>query len=389
MTTTIPLRSCCLIGEGTLLVQCAEVALSQGFAIRGVVSSAPEVVRWCDAHGVARIAASQDQPAFLGREPFDYLFSIINHAVCAPEVLALPRQAAINFHDSLLPRYAGFNVTSWALLAGETSHGVTWHEMSERVDAGRILKQREFAIAADDTAFTLAAKCYDAAIESFAELLHELLAGTSVPQAQDNAQRSYYTRQRRPVGGALIAWDRPAAELDALVRALNFGPDANPLAVAKCRFGDEWWVATDAAIASDEVAPGGSGATPAAPGTVLAIAADGITVATASEPLRLRALQTLAGAAVSPHELTQRCGLRPGAQLAGLDDEAHARFAQAVDRLATHEAFWTRRLAAATPYTLAPSPGAVPAPGARVRHRFELPETVRAALRARLPVDAA
>ncbi|HEY9064560.1 MAG TPA: MupA/Atu3671 family FMN-dependent luciferase-like monooxygenase, partial [Burkholderiaceae bacterium] len=380
MTTTPTTLACCFIGEGTLLVQCAEAAIAQGHAVRGVVSSAPAVVRWCDARGIPHIAASQDQVAFLGREPFDYLFSIINHAVCAPEVLALPRRAAINFHDSLLPRYAGFNVTSWAILSGEASHGVTWHEMSERVDAGRILKQREFAIAADDTAFTLAAKCYDAGAGSFAELLRELAEGTSAPRAQDSAQRSYFARQRRPAGGALIAWDRPAAEMAALVRALNFGPDANPFAVPKCRLGDEWFVVADAAAVD-----GGT----AAPGTLVAIEPDGITVATATVPLRVRALQTLTGVAVSPHDLALRNGWRPGVQLARLADDAQMHFAQTVDRLAKHEAFWVRRLIACTPYALAQRPGAVALPGPRVRRRFELPEAARAALHASLPGDVA
>src|SRR3954463_15277088 len=194
---SIPIRSS-FIGEGTLLVQCAQVALAQGHVIAGVISSEPEVVRWCDEHGIAHVPARPDRVAFLSREPFDYLFSIINHAVCADAVLRLPQRGAINFHDSLLPRYAGFNVTSWALLNGESTHGVTWHEMSATVDAGTILKQRSFEVAGDDTAFTLAAKCYDAGIASFGELLAELGSGTAQRVAQDPLQRSYYTRQRRP-----------------------------------------------------------------------------------------------------------------------------------------------------------------------------------------------
>lgn len=127
--------SCYLLGEGTLLIQCAEVLLGGGHAIHGVISSEPAVVRWASGKGIPRIAASEDQVAFLGRQPFDYLFSIINHSITAGEVLRLPRRGAINFHDAPLPRYAGFNATSWAILAGEAAHGVTWHEMSEHVDA--------------------------------------------------------------------------------------------------------------------------------------------------------------------------------------------------------------------------------------------------------------
>ena len=62
--------------------------------------------------------------------------------ICPPATLiASARQLAINFHDALLPRYAGLNAPAWALLAGESTHGVTWHEMTPQVDAGRIVRQ--------------------------------------------------------------------------------------------------------------------------------------------------------------------------------------------------------------------------------------------------------
>jgi folate-dependent phosphoribosylglycinamide formyltransferase PurN len=62
--------------------------------------------------------------------------------VLPPTVLRLARRLAINYHDALLPNYAGGNAVSWALLHGEIGHGVTWHEMTERIDAGGILAHR-------------------------------------------------------------------------------------------------------------------------------------------------------------------------------------------------------------------------------------------------------
>ena len=94
---------------------------------------------WVARRGIPLLEAARDLPSTEGTagEPFDYLFSVVNMGLLAPEVLALPRRMAINYHDGPLPRYAGAHATSWAILRGERAHGVTWHEMTALVDAGR------------------------------------------------------------------------------------------------------------------------------------------------------------------------------------------------------------------------------------------------------------
>lgn len=111
---------------------------------------------WSNTKGIARVPASEGQAAWLGREPFDYLFSVVNHTITSADVLALPRRRAINYHDSPLPRYAGFNATAWAIIDGQTQHAVTWHEMSADVDSGAILLQQPIEISEDDTSFSSA-----------------------------------------------------------------------------------------------------------------------------------------------------------------------------------------------------------------------------------------
>ena len=59
----------------------------------------------------------------------------------------------------------GLNTPAWAILRGHAEHGITWHWMTDAVDAGRIIAQRRFRIADDETALTLNARCFDAAIE--------------------------------------------------------------------------------------------------------------------------------------------------------------------------------------------------------------------------------
>src|SRR2546423_13861364 len=107
-------------------------------------------------------------------------------------------------------------------MAGETRHGISWHEMTAEIDGGRILRQQSFALAPDDTAFTANAKCYEAAAESFDALIEDLRRDPP-PFVEQKGTRSYFGRNDRPDGAATIDLGSPADRIVALVRALDFG----------------------------------------------------------------------------------------------------------------------------------------------------------------------
>ena len=64
----------------------------------------------------------------------------------------------INIHPSLLPKYPGLNTHQRAIDAGDTYAGCSVHWVTESVDEGAIIDQAEVAIAADETAVSLAKK---------------------------------------------------------------------------------------------------------------------------------------------------------------------------------------------------------------------------------------
>ncbi|MDP8965656.1 MAG: amino acid adenylation domain-containing protein, partial [Cyanobacteriota bacterium] len=177
--------SCFLIGERTLLIQCAELLLERGHQIFGVISPDVSISSWAKGKDIPYIQPTDNLIAFLRQQPFDYLFSIVNNSVLPKEILELPRQLAISYHDAALPKYAGVNITSWALMHWEKTHGVTWYVMSDWVEGGNILKQVAIDIADDDTAFTLNGKCYEAAIRSFEELVDEISSGQALANKQN------------------------------------------------------------------------------------------------------------------------------------------------------------------------------------------------------------
>src|SRR2546426_7320638 len=190
--------SCFVIGDGSLTLQCLNILLGEGHEVRGIITSNPEIKSWAKATGVPQIDYSTNLAAVIGQRPFGYLFSIVNMRLLPAEIVALPRRGAINFHDGPLPRYAGVHATSWALINNERSHAVSWHEISDLVDGGRIFSQQPVSVVEDETAYSLNTKCFEAGMQSFAELLDEIENDRCQPRDQDLSQRTYFGMYERP-----------------------------------------------------------------------------------------------------------------------------------------------------------------------------------------------
>lgn len=335
--------SCVIIGAGTLPIRCAEILLRAGHEVYSMVSADPEVRKWSACEKITSIVPGDDLAEQIQR-PFDYLFSIVNEHILDERVLSLPRKLAINYHDGPLPRYAGTHATSWALMNGETEHGISWHVITDLVDGGDILKQKLVPIAAHETALTLNTKCYEAASEAFAELLEDISHDRLVRTKQNLEERTFFPRFRRPANGGVISWSSSAAEISATVRALDFGSHPNPLGVAKIILDDNFF-----AVLAVEISHLESGA---APGTINEIGPDFIRISTSDKDVVLRRHSHLNGEPMSVPDLAARFDLRQGYELTALDRETAMRVEEAVKATCKHEAFWVRKLSALEPAAL-------------------------------------
>ena len=284
--------TCVLWGNESLLVQCAGMALDRGNTIAAVVTDSADVRGWAEGRGLRVEAPGAELATRLGGG-FDWLLSIANLSIIPADVLALPARGAVNFHDGPLPRHAGLNAPVWALIEGETRHGVTWHLIEGGVDEGDILVQAGFDVTAQDTALTLNSKAYEAAMGSFPALLDQLESGALTRVAQDLTQRSYHALADRPEGYGVLDFTRPAVALDRLVRALDHGPYWNPLCAAKIRARGVLWLVGHARLTE------GHGA----PGTVLDVSDDRLTVACGEHALLLSGLTRICGAPVDLAEI--------------------------------------------------------------------------------------
>ena len=322
------------VGKGQILVGCMQHWVDAGHKLVSIISDCPEVGEWAAISNYPVVSAKGDLAGHLNGKVFDYLFSIVNHAILPDEVLTLPTRRAVNFHDSALPKYAGFNATSWAIMGGEAVHGVTWHSMTGNVDSGDILLQKTFEISSEDTGFSVGVKCASACRETFVELLaafeSEAESGVPISVTPQGPTDQFHLRSDR-LGPGLIDFQHSASQIDRLVRGLDLGNEDNWMCRPKLLIGDKAFLVEQAELLVD--------ANPGMPGQVMAVDADRIDIAASDGVVRFGRLATADGAHIDPVRLGMKVG-----DFVPSSAETSVALGALDARLTKHERFWVRRL---------------------------------------------
>lgn len=133
-------------------------------------------------------------------------------------LLEFPKVAPINVHSSLLPDHRGPMPFSAVILAGAEESGVTFHLMDEGIDTGPILERYAFPLEESDTAVTVYKKAADVAAENVVAVLDRVASeGIGFAEPQDLNAGSY--DKKFTPDTAYLDWNRPAVELERMVRA--------------------------------------------------------------------------------------------------------------------------------------------------------------------------
>nr|WP_275949029.1 non-ribosomal peptide synthetase [Bradyrhizobium septentrionale] len=307
-----------------------------GHVIRAALCADAIFRDWAALADILCVTSIEELSALLNAEPVEWIFSVANPFILPADVFGKARRGAFNYHDGPLPRYAGTHATSWALPARETEHGITWHRIDHGVGTGELVVQRQVLIATSDTALTLNLKCYEAAIDGFRELLTGLTNGELSARPQALADRSFFPKGRRPDAAGCLRWDRSAQDLEAMTRALDFGPyHTNPLGLSKALVGDDVVV-----VKRLEVTARRSGF---AAGALVEIHPSHWRVATGTEDVDVW-LSSLDGKALDARALARRSDSHVGDRLPILSDDEARSITVAHEMLAPRESFWRRRL---------------------------------------------
>ncbi len=336
--------SCIFIGETTLLTVCADAVLARGHKIHCIISSDTYVQTWASSQGIRCFSTLKDASSFCFDQVFDYLFSVINHQILSPQWLSLPIKRAVNYHDGPLPRYAGVHATAWAILNQEKTHGVTWHEITDVVDAGDILKQVFFQVTPAETTMSLNLKAYQHAGTSFEALIDELASNTVQVKIQDLNNRTYYERYKKPFANGWVDWSQSSNHIITVFQALQFGQYVNRLSAIKSIINNSVYILTG--ISETQVV------SHAKPGTVVAVSEEKWQIATSTYDILITQLldcnrkpQPLDALATAHHVSEGHCLFSPSAENIAIFESVSHRFASS-------EAFWVNEYRTFSPTVL-------------------------------------
>ncbi|MBF0635239.1 MAG: methionyl-tRNA formyltransferase [Nitrospinae bacterium] len=194
----------------------------------------------------------------------DYIVVVAYGQILPVSILSIPKIAPVNLHASLLPRWRGAAPIHRAILEGDEVTGVCAMIMAEGLDTGDVLSRVETPIGDDDTVGSLHDRLAIIGAKLIAKTLLDYRNGGIAPRKQDDALATYARKLSVEEFG--VDFRLPANEVSRKIRGLSPYPGAvthlNGSAV-KPLFAR---------------APQ-TGGVLGAPGTVLALSQEGITVA--------------------------------------------------------------------------------------------------------------
>lgn len=156
----------------------------------------------------------------------DFLVVAAYGQILPQNVLDVPAIAPINIHGSLLPEYRGSAPIQRAIAESwrpGACTGVSIMKMVKRMDAGPVYATAETGLAGRTTS-DLAAELAEKGASLLLKTLPEIASGRLLPVNQDESRVTYAPPLTKAEGQ--IDWNRPAAAVDAHIRAMNPWPGA-------------------------------------------------------------------------------------------------------------------------------------------------------------------
>jgi len=175
---------------------------------------------------------------------------------------ALPRHRSLNVHFSVLPKYRGAAPVQWTILNGDTDSGVTIIELDDRMDEGDILAVKRVPVGPRESARGLEERLAGLGASLLLETIEHIDGVSRI--AQDHRLASLAPKIKKEDGR--IRWEDAAQPVDRRVRALAGRPGVFTFFKGR-RIGILSGRNLEAVNAGQ------------APGTVLTVGKDGLTVA--------------------------------------------------------------------------------------------------------------
>ena len=211
-------------------------------------------------------------------------------------VLDLPPYGCVNVHGSLLPEYRGAAPIQRAVLDGRKETGVTTMRMDIGMDTGDMLMQATLPITDEDTTGTMFDKLAELGGKVLIDTLAGLENGTVVPVKQDDSKATHAARILKE--DEVICWEDSAEKIFCQIRGLSPAPGAYT-----------WWNGERLKLWKARISDRETGK---APGTVVAISKNALTVQTGKGCLEVLELQPAGKKAMPAQAFSNGAGVAEG-----------------------------------------------------------------------------
>lgn len=191
------------------------------------------------------------------------------------ELLDIPKYGCINVHGSLLPKYRGAAPIQYSIIDGEEETGITIMHMDVGLDTGDMILQARTPIDKDETGGSLHDKLAILGGDLLVEALEKISDGTAPRIPQEDAKATYVKILNKNMG--IIDFNKPAIEIERLIRGLNPWPSAFTYLGKKTL---KLWKASVEAVNID-----------GKPGEVIEVRKDALLVLTGKDALLIHELQ--------------------------------------------------------------------------------------------------
>ncbi len=179
-------------------------------------------------------AWGEPMPAEINHWQGDYILSYLCRWVVPAAVIRSAVKEAINFHPAS-PDYPGIGCNNYALYENATEYGATCHHMASKVDTGKIIAVKRFAVFPTDDVSSLLQRTYEFQLVLFYEIVSKILRNEPLPEPNDYWTRPPRSRQEFNQLG-IITPDMSDDEVARRVRAVSYGVFQPAVEISGYRF---------------------------------------------------------------------------------------------------------------------------------------------------------
>jgi methionyl-tRNA formyltransferase len=183
------------------------------------------IAELCKLHGILFLTVNQEQltttlPQQIANLKPDVALMIGFPYRISSSLFTISLLGFYNIHFSLLPAYRGSDPVFWQLKNGETTGGITIHQIDESFDTGPIIYQQAVAFINGENSGICNSRYTPFVLEMIKRLVRDLSHGVQVPHQEPKYAESYCPK---PTPDDLaIHWDVDTAEqVESLVNACN------------------------------------------------------------------------------------------------------------------------------------------------------------------------